>query len=438
MADYKFDTLSLHAGQSPDARFGSRAVPIHQTTSYVFDSTEHAAALFNMEVGGHIYSRLTNPTVAVLEQRLAALDGGVAAIATASGMSALFVTVLALCSAGDHIVSSSQMYGANINLFEHTLKRYGIETSFVPPNDPTAIAEAIRPNTKMVFGEVIGNPGMDIMDVPAVAKITQAAGIPLVIDATFNTPWMVKPIELGANVVIHSLTKWMGGHGIALGGAVIDGGNFDWGQNDKFPMLTTPHFGYQGAILWEEFGPAALSVRIRTEGMMNVGPCMSPQNAFYILQGLETLGLRMEKHMSNTVAMLEFLVGHEQIAWVKHPSLPDHPDHDTAMRLMPKGQGSIIACGIKGGRDAGRAFIESVQLASHLANVGDAKTLVIHPGSTTHSHLTSEAMASAGLTDDLIRISVGLEDQKDIIDDFKQALRTAGKLTAAKAKGTGA
>ena len=432
MADYKFDTLSLHAGQSPDAQFGSRAVPIHQTTSYVFESTEQAAALYNMEVGGHGYSRLTNPTVAVLEQRLAALDNGVAAVATASGMSALFVTVLALCSAGDHIVASSKMYGANINLFEHTLKRYGIETTFVEPDDLSAIAQAIRPNSKMVFGEIIGNPGMDIMDVSAVAKITKAAGIPLVIDATFNTPWMIKPIELGANVLIHSLTKWMGGHGVALGGAVIDGGNFNWGQNDKFPTLTAPHFGYQGVILWEEFGPAALSVRIRSEGMMNVGPCMSPQNAFYILQGLETLGLRMERHMSNTAAMLDFLVNDERIAWVKHPSLPDHPGHKVAMRLMPKGQGSIIACGIKGGREAGQAFIESVQLASHLANVGDAKTLVIHPGSTTHSHLSAEAMASSGLTDDLIRISVGLEDIEDLKDDFRQALRTASKVQSAK------
>jgi O-acetylhomoserine (thiol)-lyase len=432
MAKYKFDTLSLHAGQSPDARFGSRAVPIHQTTSYVFESTEHAAALYNMELGGNVYSRLTNPTVAVLEQRLAALDCGVAAVATASGMSALFVTVLALCSAGDHVVASSRMYGANINLFEHTLKRFGIETTFVAPNDPSAIADAIRPNSKMFFGEIIGNPGMDIMDVPAVAKITKTAGIPLVIDATFNTPWMIKPIELGANVLIHSLTKWIGGHGIALGGAVIDGGNFNWGQNDKFPTLTSPHFGYQGAILWEEFGPAALSVRIRSEGMMNVGPCMSPQNAFYILQGLETLGLRMEKHMSNTTAMLDFLVNHEQISWVKHPSLPDHPDHETAMRLMPKGQGSVIACGIKGGRDAGRAFIENVKLASHLANVGDAKTLVIHPGSTTHSHLSEDAMLSSGLTDDLIRISVGLEDIEDLKNDFKQALRAAAKLVASQ------
>ncbi|MGB1235385.1 MAG: O-acetylhomoserine aminocarboxypropyltransferase [Planktomarina sp.] len=432
MPDYKFDTLSLHAGQSPDARFGSRAVPIHQTTSYVFEDTEHAAALFNMEIGGHIYSRLTNPTVAVLEQRVAAMDGGVAAVATSSGMAALFVTVLALCSAGDHIVSSSQMYGANINLFEHTLKRYGIETTFVPPNNPLAIRDAIRPNTKMVFGEIIGNPGMDIMDVSEVAKITQAAGVPLVIDATFNTPWMIQPIKHGANIVIHSLTKWMGGHGVALGGVVVDGGNFDWGQDNKFPMINGPHFGYQGVNLWEEYGPAAFSMRVRSEGMMNVGPCMSPQNAFYILQGIETLPLRMEKHQSNTVKMLEFLSGHDQIEWIKHPSLPDHPDNATAMRLMPKGQGSIIACGVKGGRDASRAFIENVELASHLANVGDAKTLVIHPGSTTHSHLTSDAMQAAGLTDDLIRISVGLEDFDDLAADFGQALKAAGRVMKKK------
>ncbi|MEM6895839.1 MAG: O-acetylhomoserine aminocarboxypropyltransferase [Pseudomonadota bacterium] len=434
MADYKFDTLSLHAGQSPDARFGSRAVPIHQTTSYVFQDTEQAAALFNMEIGGHIYSRLTNPTVAVLEQRLAALDGGVAAVATASGMSALFVTVLALCSSGDHIVASSQMYGANINLFEHTLSRYGIETTFVKPNDPDAIRAAIRPETKMVFGEVIGNPGMDIMDIPAVAEITKAANVPLVIDATFNTPWMIKPIEHGANIVIHSLTKWMGGHGVALGGAVVDGGNFDWGAvPGKFPTLTTPHFGYQGVNLWEEFGPMAFSLRVRTEGMMNAGPCMSPQNAFYILQGIETLPLRMERHMANTAKMLDFLTQKDQVAWVKHPALEDHPDHEAAMRLMPKGQGSIISMGVKGGRAAASAFIESVELASHLANVGDAKTLVIHPGSTTHSHITADAMRAAGLTDDLVRISVGLEDFDDIAADFAQALKAASRAAPAMA-----
>lgn len=432
MTDYKFDTLSLHAGHIPDERFGSRAVPIHQTTSYMFQSTEHAAALFNMEVGGHIYSRLTNPTVAVLEQRLAALDGGVSAVAVSSGMAALYLTVLALTSQGDHIVASSQMYGANVNLFQHTLNRYGITASFVPPNDPEAIRAAIQPNTKMVFGEVIGNPGMDVMDVPAVAEITKEAGIPLVIDGTFNTPWLFKPLDHGANIVIHSLTKWMGGHGIALGGAIVDGGNFDWGQNDKFPTLTEPHFAFQNVNLWEEFGPAAFSARVRTEGMYNIGPCLAPMNAFHILQGIETLPLRMERHISNTEKMLEFLSGHDQVSWVKHPMLPDHPDHEAAKRLMPKGSGSIVTMGVKGGRDAGRAFIENVELSSHLANVGDAKTLVIHPGSTTHSHLDENAMAAAGLTDDLVRISVGLEDIDDIKADFEKGLKAAARVVGGK------
>ena len=430
MSDYKFDTLTLHAGQTPDDRHGSRAVPIHQTTSYMFDSTEHASSLFNMEVGGHIYSRLTNPTVAVLEQRIAALDGGVAGVAVSSGMAALFLTVLALASSGDHILASSQMYGANINLFQHTLNRYGITATFVAPNNPDAIRNAIQPNTKMVFGEVIGNPGLDIMDVPKVAEITRQAGVPLVIDATFNTPYLMKPIAHGANIVIHSLTKWMGGHGIALGGGIVDGGNFDWGRDGKFPTLTEPHFAFQNVNLWEEFGPLAFSARVRTEGMYNIGPCLSPMNAFHLLQGIETLSLRMERHMANTAKLLEFLTAHDQIAWVKHPSLPDHPDHETAKRLLPKGAGSVIAAGIKGGRDAGRAFIENVELSSHLANVGDAKTLVIHPGSTTHSHLDEKAMTAAGLTDDLVRISVGLEDIDDIIADFNRGLKAAARAVS--------
>jgi len=430
MSDYKFDTLTLHAGQTPDDRHGSRAVPIHQTTSYMFDSTEHASSLFNMEVGGHIYSRLTNPTVAVLEQRIAALDGGVAGVAVSSGMAALFLTVLALASSGDHIVASSQMYGANINLFQHTLNRFGITATFVAPNDPDAIRKAIQPNTKMVFGEVIGNPGLDIMDVPKVAEIARDAGVPLVIDATFNTPYLMKPIDHGANIVIHSLTKWMGGHGIALGGGIVDGGNFDWGRDGKFPTLTEPHFAFQNVNLWEEFGPMAFSARVRTEGMYNIGPCLAPMNAFHLLQGIETLSLRMQRHMANTAKLLEFLTSHDQIAWVKHPSLPNHPDHETAKRLLPKGAGSVIAAGIKGGRDAGRAFIESVELSSHLANVGDAKTLVIHPGSTTHSHLDQKAMAAAGLTDDLVRISVGLEDIDDIIADFNRGLKAAAKAVS--------
>ncbi len=427
--DYKFDTLSLHAGHVPDERYGSRAVPIHQTTSYVFKDTRHAAALYNMEVGGHLYSRISNPTVAVLEQRVAALEGAAACTATASGMAALSSAVLTLCSAGDHIVASAQLYGANVNLLKYTLPRFGIETSFVNATDPQAFKEAIQPNTKLIFGEVIGNPGLDIMDVEAVSDIAHKAGIPLMIDATFNTPWLLKPVTTGVDIIIHSLTKWMGGHGIAIGGAVVDGGNFDWGQNDKFPTISQPHYSMDGINFYQEYGPVAFTAKFRAEAMYNFGPCLSPTNAFHLLQGLETLPLRMQRHMDNTFALLEFLSGHEDVAWVRHPNLPDHPGHEIASRLMPRGAGSIISFGVKGGRDAGRAFIESVQLASHLANVGDAKTLVIHPASTTHSHIDAEAMKQGGLSDDMIRLSVGLEDIEDIKADFELGFRAARKKT---------
>ncbi|MGB0181759.1 MAG: O-acetylhomoserine aminocarboxypropyltransferase/cysteine synthase family protein [Candidatus Puniceispirillales bacterium] len=429
---FGFDTLALHAGYTPDDRHGSRAVPIHQTTSYMFHDTEHAASLYNLEVGGHLYTRISNPTIAALENRLAALDEGVAAVAVATGMSAVFLSIIALASQGDHIVASSQMYGGNINLLEHTMSRFGVTTSFVDPTDLDAIAAAIRPNTKMVFGEVIGNPGLDVMDIAAVAEVAHAGGVPLVIDATLNTPYLIKPIKHGANIVIHSLTKWIGGHGVAMGGIIIDGGNFDWGQNDRFPTLTKPHFAFQEVNLWEEFGPAAFSMRVRSEGMYNIGPTLSPTNAFHILQGLETLGMRMERHMSNTAELIAFLQNHDGVAWVNHPSLADHPCHDVAMRQMPKGAGSIVTMGIKGGRMASQAFIEKVELASHLANVGDAKTLVIHPGSTTHSHISADAMKAAGLTDDLIRISVGLEDIDDIKADFDRAINFAVKKTSSK------
>ncbi|MGB2061411.1 MAG: O-acetylhomoserine aminocarboxypropyltransferase/cysteine synthase family protein [Candidatus Puniceispirillales bacterium] len=429
---FGFDTLALHAGYTPDDRHGSRAVPIHQTTSYMFHDTEHAASLYNLEVGGHLYTRISNPTIAALENRLAALDEGVAAVAVATGMSAVFLSIIALASQGDHIVASSQMYGGNINLLEHTMSRFGVTTSFVDPTDLDAIAAAIRPNTKMVFGEVIGNPGLDVMDITAVAEVAHAGGVPLVIDATLNTPYLIKPIKHGANIVIHSLTKWIGGHGVAMGGIIIDGGNFDWGQNDRFPTLTKPHFAFQEVNLWEEFGPAAFSMRVRSEGMYNIGPTLSPTNAFHILQGLETLGMRMERHMSNTAELIAFLQNHDGVAWVNHPSLADHPCHDVAMRQMPKGAGSIVTMGIKGGRMASQAFIEKVELASHLANVGDAKTLVIHPGSTTHSHISADAMKAAGLTDDLIRISVGLEDIDDIKADFDRAINFAVKKTSSK------
>ena len=426
--DYKFDTLSLHAGHVPDPVHGSRAVPIHQTTSYVFNDSEHAAALYNMELGGHLYTRISNPTVAVLEQRVAALDGGVAATATASGMAALTTTVMTICSAGDHIVASSRMYGANINLLENTLPRFGINTTFVAPDDLAAIEEAIKPNTKIVFGEVIGNPGLDVMDVEAVAKITNNAGVPLILDCTFNTPWLLKPIELGANIIIHSLTKWMGGHGIAIGGAVVDGGNFNWDQNDKFPTIAGPHYAMNDINFFEEFGPAAFTAKFRAEGMYNFGPSMSPTNAFHILQGIETLPLRMQKHMDNTAALLEFLINHAAVAWVRHPTLADHPSNKLVKRMLPRGAGSIIVFGLKGGRDAGKAFIEAVNLASHLANVGDAKTLVIHPASTTHSHISADAMIEGGLSDDMIRLSVGLEDANDIMADFELGFKAAARI----------
>ena len=432
--DYKFDTLSLHAGHVPDAQHGSRAVPIHQTTSYVFRDTDHAAALYNMELGGHLYTRISNPTVAVLEQRVAALDGGVAATATDSGMAALTTAVMTICSSGDHIVASSRMYGANINLLENTLPRFGITTSFVAPDDVDAIRAAIQPNTKIIFGEVIGNPGLDVMDVEAVAAVARDAHVPLMLDCTFNTPWLLKPISLGANILIHSLTKWMGGHGVAIGGAVVDGGNFDWGKDDRFATIAGPHYAMNEINFHEEFGPAAFTAKFRAEGMYNFGPSMSPTNAFHILQGIETLPLRMQRHMDNTAAMLTFLSGHDGVAWVKHPTLPTHPSHELVQRMLPKGAGSIIVFGLKGGRAAGQAFIEAVQLSSHLANVGDAKTLVIHPASTTHSHISADAMREGGLSDDMIRLSVGLEDIADITTDFELGLRAAARVAAQAAE----
>ena len=428
--DYKFDTLSLHAGHMPDGRHGARAVPIYQTTSYMFKDTRHAAALYNMEVGGHLYSRISNPTVAVLEQRLAALEEAAACTATASGMAALSSALLTICSSGDHIVASAQLYGANVNLLKYTLPRFGIETSFVSATDPDAIKAAIQPNTKLLFGEVVGNPGLDIMDIEGVGQIAHEAGVPLIIDATFNTPWLLKPLTKGADIVIHSLTKWIGGHGIAIGGAVVDGGRFDWGASDKFPTIASPHYSMDGINFHEEFGPAAFTAKLRAEAMYNFGPCLSPTNAFHILQGLETLPLRMQRHMDNTRALLDFLSTHEDVAWVRHPDLPDHPGHDIAKRLMPRGAGSIIAFGVKGGREAGRVFIEAVELSSHLANVGDAKTLVIHPASTTHSHIDADAMKAGGLSDDMIRLSVGLEDVADIKADFESGFKAARRVTA--------
>ena len=427
---YDLETLALHAGHVPDKEHGSRAVPIHQTTSYMFKDSRHAAALYNMEEGGHLYSRISNPTVAVLEQRVAAMEGGVAATACSSGMAALHLVTTMLASAGDHIVSTAQLYGANINLLKNTMPRFGVETSFVHGRDLEGLEAAIQENTKFIFCELIGNPGLDVLDIETVAKIAQKAGIPVVMDATFCTPYLFKPFDHGVSVITHSLTKWMGGHGVAIGGAVVDGGNFNWGASDKFPTLTSSHYALDGINFWEEFGPAALTMRVRAEGMYNFGPSLSPTNAFHLLQGIETLPMRMEKHISNARAMVEFLSEHEMVSWVKHPELPDHPDHEIAKRLLPKGAGSMIGFGVKGGRKAGAAFIESVEVASHLANVGDAKTLVIHPASTTHSHISAEDMKAGGLTEDMIRLSVGLESIEDLKNDFNQALKIASRVAS--------
>ena len=422
-----FDTLSLHAGQHPDPLTGSRATPIYQTTSYVFQDADHAAALFNLERAGHIYTRISNPTIAVLEERLAALENGVGAVCTASGMAALHLAIATLLNAGDHIVASASLYGGSINLLTHTLPRFGITTTFVKPRDHDGIRAAVRPNTKLVIGETIGNPGLEVLDIPAVADIAHAAGIPLLIDNTFATPYLARPIELGADIVMNSITKWIGGHGIAIGGVIVDGGHFDWDRSGKFPTLTEPYAGYHGIVFSEDFGPAAFIMRARTEGLRQFGVCLSPVNAFYLLQGVETLGLRMQRHMENTAAVLGFLQSHPTVAWVLHPGLPTHADHELAKRLLPKGAGSMISFGVKGGRAAGAKFIESLRLASHLANVGDAKTLVIHPATTTHQQMSKEQLETAGISEDMVRLSVGIESADDIIADLGQALRVAAK-----------
>jgi O-acetylhomoserine (thiol)-lyase len=352
-----FETLSLHAGQQPDAATGARAVPIYQTTSYVFEDTDHAAALFNLERAGHIYSRISNPTVAVLEERLAALEGGVGAVCTASGQAALHLAIVTLLNAGDHIVASSSLYGGTINLLAHTLPRFGITTTFVKPRDLAAFRSAITPRTRLLIGETIGNPGLEVLDIPKVADIAHQAGVPLLIDNTFATPYLSQPIALGADIVMHSVTKWLGGHGIAIGGAIVDGGHFDWRASAKFPQLTEPYAGYHGMIFDEQFGPAAFIMRARTEGLRDFGACLSPTNAFHLLQGIETLHVRMDRHVANTAAVLDFLKGNKAVDWVLHPSLENHPDHALAKELLPRGAGSIVSFGIKGGRPAGRKFI---------------------------------------------------------------------------------
>lgn len=420
-----FDTLSLHAGQHPDSDFGARAVPIYQTTSYVFRDVEHAAGLFNLERQGHIYSRISNPTVAVLEERIAALEGGVGSIATASGMAALWLAIATLTGSGGHIVASASLYGGSHNLLTQTLPRFGITTTLVPPRDTDGFRAAIRPETALILGETLGNPGLEIMDVEAVAEIAHAAGLPFLLDNTFATPHLFRPLEWGVDLVHHSITKFMGGHGLAVGGALVDGGTFDWEATDRFPTLTEPYPSYHGLRFAEEFGTQAFITRARVEGLRDFGAPLAPQNAFYILQGLETLSIRMDRHVANTRAVLEFLVGHPAVAWVSHPELADHPDHAKASRLFPKGAGAIFSFGIAGGREAGRRFIERLELFSHLANVGDAKSLVIHPASTTHATMNPAQLAAAGIGEDLVRLSIGLESAGDLIADLAAGLRAA-------------
>ena len=424
----KPDTIALHTGYLPESDHGSRAVPVYQTTSYVFESVSDASSLFNVEQGGHIYSRITNPTVAVLEQRIAALEGGSGAICTASGMSALFTTFITLCSAGDHIVSSAQIYGSTATLLKYTIKRLGIECSFVPINDEKALNDAIQDNTKMVFCESIGNPGLEIADIPNIARVAHEVGIPVVVDATFATPTLCRPIEHGADIVVHSVTKWIGGHGVAVGGAIVDGGQFDWSASGRFPELTEPYAPFHGIKFWEEFGPSALVMKIRAESMRDVGATMSPHNAFLILQGIETLNLRMKQHVENARELVKWLQLQEEVSWVNHPEMSSSPSHHLAPELFPDGAGSMLCFGVIGGRAGGAAFIDALQLASNLANVGDSRTLVLHPGSTTHSRLTPEDMIAAGISEDMIRVSVGIEDIKDIKADFARGFKAASRI----------
>ncbi len=422
-----FDTLALHAGQSPDAATGSRAVPIYQTTSYVFPDTEHAASLFNMERARHVYSRISNPTVAVLEERIAALEGGVGAIATASGQAALHLAIVTLMDAGSHIVASNALYGGSHNLLGYTLKRFGIETTFVSPREPQNFRKALKGNTRLLFGETLGNPGLDVLDIPAVAKIAHEAGVPLLVDSTFTTPYLMKPFELGADLLYHSATKFLGGHGVAIGGVLVDSGRFDWEASGKFATLTAPYEGFHNMDFEEESGTRAFLLRARREGLRDFGACMAPMTAFQILQGVETLHLRMPRHVESARKVVTFLSSHPAVEKVLYPEAPGHPDHELAKKLLPRGCGAVFSFDIKGGRAAGKAFIEALRIFSHLANVGDAKSLVIHPATTTHYRMSDDDLRRSGITPGTVRLSIGLEDPQDLIDDLDRALRASQK-----------
>lgn len=432
-ADPGFDTLALHAGAAPDPATGARAVPIHLSTSFVFESSDHAASLFNLERAGHVYSRISNPTNAVLEQRVAALEGGIGAIATASGQAALHLAVATLMGAGSHIVASTALYGGSQNLLNYTLRRFGIDTTFVKPGDLDAWRAAVRPNTKLFFGETVGNPGLDVLDIEAVAAIAHQAGVPLLVDSTLTSPYLVKPFDFGADLVYHSATKFLSGHGTVIGGVLVDGGSFDWGApalGNKFAELAAPYDGFHGMVFTEESTVGAFLLRARREGLRDFGACMSPHTAWLILQGIETLPLRMERHVVSTRKVVEFLASHPFVASVGYPELEGHPSHALAKKYLPKGCGSVFSFNLKGPRQAGKAFVEALKVFSHLANVGDCRSLVIHPASTTHFRMSDEALAGAGIGQGTIRLSIGLESVDDLLDDLGRGLKAAEKAGA--------
>ena len=426
---YQFDTLSLHAGQMPDSDFGARAQPIYLTSAFAFKDAEQAAALFNMEGGGHVYSRLSNPTNAVLEERIAALEAGIGAIAVASGQAALHLAIVTLMGTGGHIVASRSLYGGSHNLLEYTLPRFGIQTTFVDPRDLKAWKAAICPQTRLLFGETLGNPGLDVLDIAQIADIAHAHGLPLLVDSTLTTPCLIQPFALGADLVFHSATKFLSGHGTVIGGVLVDSGNFDWLATENFPTLTQPYAGFHDMVFAEESPIAAFLLRARREGLRDFGASLNPFAAFQILQGLETLPLRMQRHIDNTRKVVEFLTQAlgQTLEAVVYPELPEHPDYALAKQLLPKGCGSVFTFTLKGGRAAGQRFIQALKLFSQVANVGDAKSLVIHPASTTHFRMSDEALVAAGIHPGTIRLSIGLEDADDLIDDLKRALAAVAK-----------
>jgi len=428
MADRKFgfETLALHAGQIPDPATGARAAPIYQTTSFVFDSADHAASLFNLQTFGNVYSRISNPTVAVLEERVAALEGGRAALACATGQAAEATAILTLCKAGDHVVSASTLYGGTHTLLGVNLKKLGIDTTFVNPDAPENFSKALKPNTKLLYAETLGNPLINIVDLEAVAAIAKDAGVPFLVDNTVPSPYLCRPIEHGADLVVHSATKYLGGHGTTMGGVIVESGKFPWG-NGKFPEFTTPSPGYHGVIFHETFGDFGFTMKARMEIMRTFGPTLAPLNAWLLLQGVETLGVRMERHCANALAVARFLQGHKQVAWVNYPGLPGDKYHALAKKYLPKGASGLLNFGVKGGARAGEKFIEAAQFMSHLANIGDAKTLIIHPASTTHRQMSDEDQLKAGVTPDMVRMSVGIETLDDILWDIDQALTEAAK-----------